>query len=90
MRNIIKVLLNEGIEREDVVTICKYIKENYEVANETNDVDYAKFQDDMDAEILAKRAREEAEQKRNLEAIAKANKERAEFEARRNKIEAMK
>ena len=30
MRNIIKVLLNEGIEREDVVAICKYIKEEYE------------------------------------------------------------
>ena len=29
MRNIIKVLLNEGIEREDVVAICKYIKEEY-------------------------------------------------------------
>ena len=31
MRNIIKVLLSEGIEREDVVAICKYIKEEYEV-----------------------------------------------------------
>lgn len=29
MRNIIKVLLNEGLEREDVVAICKYIKETY-------------------------------------------------------------
>ena len=29
MRNIVKVLLQEGIEREDVVTICKYIKETY-------------------------------------------------------------
>lgn len=29
MRNIIKVLLNEGLEREDVVAICKYIKEAY-------------------------------------------------------------
>ena len=29
MRNIIKVLLNEGLEREYVVAICKYIKETY-------------------------------------------------------------
>ena len=89
MRNIVKVLLNEGIEREDVVKICKYIKENYKV-NESDETDYAKFQDDMDSEILARRAREEAEQKRNLEAIAKADKERAEFEARRNKVASMK
>ena len=29
MREIIKVLLNEGLQREDVVAICKYIKEEY-------------------------------------------------------------
>ena len=29
MKEIIRVLLNEGIEREDVVAICKYIKEEY-------------------------------------------------------------
>ena len=29
MRNIIRVLLNEGLKREDVITICKFIKETY-------------------------------------------------------------
>ena len=37
MRNIVKVLLNEGIEREDVVKICKYIKENYKVNESLED-----------------------------------------------------
>ena len=56
MRNIIKVLLNEGIEREDVVAICKYIKENYEVSEA---IGY-----DLDAEILAQREKTKKNKKR--------------------------
>ena len=77
MRNIIKVLLNEGIEREDVVAICKYIKENYEVSEA---IGY-----DLDAEILAQREKDKEEQEKNMKAIELANKEREEFEAMRKR-----
>ena len=85
MREIIKVLLNEGLEREDVVAICKYIKEEYEVVEATASK-YAEFQGDaLDTEILAKRQKEAEEQEKNMKVIELANKERAELEAIRKR-----
>lgn len=80
MRNIIRVLLNEGIEREDILAICKYIKEEYEVVDETTmDTSLGTWGDTLDRELRYKRGKEGKAQEQAFNEIEKAEKEKKEY-----------